>query len=352
MKILVTGNLGYIGTVLTPMLVRLGHKVIGLDANFYEGLQPLPAEYNQIDQHQKDIRKVTPEEVEGCEAVIHLAALSNDPLGEFDPRLTHEINYGGTIRLAEISRAVGVERFIFVASQSMYGVSDNTHELDEDNSEKNPVTEYAKTKWQAEQEIRAMNSPNFSTVSFRPSTVFGASPRLRTDIVFNRMVASAYAKGEVQIRNDGSPWRPVVHVRDVSNVLIAALDAPYSLVGGESFNVGIPNGNFTIRDLAEAAVRAVPGSEIIYTNEEKDPRTYRVSFDKLLTRFEGRFKPEWNLDRGGEELVRFFREVGFTPEHLDGRFTNRLPQLKFLIGKKELNAELYREIAGKSAERK
>jgi len=341
MKLFVTGNLGYIGSVLTPILVKRGYDVAGYDSNYYEGLTSLPHEFNSVSQITKDIREVAKEDLKGVEAIIHLAGLSNDPLGEFDPRLTREINYEGTIKLANLAKESGIKRFVFVASQSMYGISDNSHELDEDDSEKNPVTEYAKTKWAAECELKNLNSPEFSVVSFRPSTVFGVSPRLRCDIVFNRMVACAYTTGKIEIRNDGTPWRPVVHVKDVSQALIAGIEAPDSLIAGESFNVGIPDGNFSLKDLAEAAKRSVPGSEIIYTNEENDPRTYRVSFHKILTQLKDYFSPEWDLDKGGAELIEFFRETNFNEETLRGRMTNRLPQLKHLLVNGLIDPELY-----------
>ena len=194
----------------------------------------------------------------GIDAVIHLAALSNDPLGELDPRLTEEINFKGTLRVAELAKQAKVKRFVYASSQSMYGVADTSHELAEDEAGPYGVTAYARTKWDAELALKKMSSPNFAVVCFRPSTVFGASPRLRCDIVFNNLVACAYTTGKIEIKTDGTPWRPVVHIKDVSNAFIAGLEAPLELVMGESFNVGIPNGNYTVRDLAEAAQRSVP----------------------------------------------------------------------------------------------
>ena len=186
---------------------------------------------------------------------------------------------------------------------------DTDIELEEDNSEKNAITAYARTKWEAECELKEMNDDNFTVVCFRPSTVFGASPRLRCDIVFNNLVACAYTTGKIEIKSDGTPWRPVVHVKDVCAAYIAGLEAPKELVGGRSYNVGIPNGNFTVRDLAEAAQRTVPGSELTFTGEHgKDARTYRVSFSRILTELQDYYQPEWNLDRGGQDLVDLFRQ--------------------------------------------
>jgi len=331
MKVLVTGNQGYIGSVLTPLLQEQGHEVVGYDIGYYAQclLQPTVPILQQI---IKDIRLVSDEDLRGVEAVIHLAGLSNDPLGELMPGLTEEINLGGTLKLAEAAKRMRVQRFIYSSSQSMYGISNVERELDEDDSEKHPITAYARTKWEAECRLKELQTPDFTVVCFRPSTVFGASPRLRCDIVFNNLVACAYTTRRIEIKSDGTPWRPVVHVRDVCAAFIAGLNAPTGLIAGRSYNVGIPNGNFTVRDLAEAAQRAVPGSDLTFTGEHgKDSRTYRVSFERILRELKDYYQPEWDLDRGGEELVAFFKQVGFTESHFRGRMTNRLAQLKHVM---------------------
>jgi nucleoside-diphosphate-sugar epimerase len=338
--VLVTGDRGYIGSVLTSMLVERGYQVRGLDAGYYAEclLEPVPAPYACV---ERDIRDVTAEDIGGIDAIVHLAALSNDPLGELSPRLTDEINLEATVRLARAARDAGVRRFVYASSQSMYGVSTLDAELDEDKSEKHPLTAYARTKWEAEVELKRLASKDFAVVCFRPSTVFGASPRLRCDIVFNNLVACAYTTGRIEIKSDGTPWRPVVHVRDVGAAFIAGLEAPDSLVNGRSYNVGIPNGNFSVRDLAEAAGRAVPGSAVTYTGEHgADARTYRVSFSRILTELRNWYQPSWTLDRGGEELVAFFRRVGFNETHFRGRMTNRLAQLKHLSASGRLDESL------------
>ena len=278
--------------------------------------------------------------MQGIDAVIHLAALSNDPLGELAPNLTEEINLQGTLKLARLAKESGVSRFVYASSQSMYGVSETDDELDEENSKKYPLTAYASAKWDAEVQLKKMANSKFVVTCFRPSTVFGASPKLRCDIVFNNFVACAYTTGKIEVKSDGTPWRPVVHVRDVSQAFIAGLEAPESLVANQSFNVGIPNGNFTVRDLAEAAQRSVPGSDLVFTNEHTDSRTYKVSFTKVLTVLRDYFKPEWDLDRGGKELVEFFNRVGFTEEHFRGRTCNRLKQLEYLMRSDSLTSDL------------
>ena len=329
MKVMVTGERGYIGAVLVPMLKEKGYEVVGYDSGFFAEnlLEQFDEDYLKI---TKDIRDITREDLEGIDAIIHLAGLSNDPLGEFSPGLTEDINYNGTVRLAEMAKDVGVSRFVYASSQSMYGISDTSNELDEDDSEKNPVTAYAIAKWNAEQQLHSMSKDDFVVTSLRPSTVFGASPRLRCDIVFNNLVACAYTTGIIEIMSDGSPWRPVVHIKDVCSAFIAGLEAPAASVSGRAFNVGIPDGNFTVRDIAEAAQRSVPGSELIFTGEHTDPRTYRVSFKRILTELKDYYKPEWDLDMGGKELVEFFDRICFTEEQFRGHETIRLLQLSYL----------------------
>lgn len=340
--ILVTGNLGYIGSVLTPILVRMGYKVAGYDMEFYgkdcllhkDGVVPLR-------QIRKDIRDIETTDLEDIDGIIHLASLSNDPLGELKPDITEEINYRATIRFAECAKAAKVKRFIYASSQSMYGISDTNDELDEDNSEKNPLTSYAKTKWMAECELKKMSGGEFTITCFRPSTVFGASPKLRCDIVYNNLVACAYTTGKIEIKSDGTPWRPVIHVNDASNAFIAGLRAPTELVANEAFNIGINNGNFTVRQLAEAAQQVVQGSSLTFTGEHgSDSRTYQVSFKKILSRLNDYFRPEWDLIRGGKQLVDLFARIGFTESDFRHEKCNRLMHLKKLIESKKLSEEL------------
>jgi nucleoside-diphosphate-sugar epimerase len=336
MKIMVTGDRGYIGAVLVSMLKEKGHEVIGYDSGYFLDnlLEYYDEDYFKI---TKDIRDVAKEDLNGAEAIIHLAGLSNDPLGEFSPSLTEEINYKGTMRLAELAQKAGISRFVYASSQSMYGISDTSDELDEDDSEKNPVTAYAIAKWNAEQELHKMTSDDFVVTSLRPSTVFGASPRLRCDIVFNNLVACAYTTGKIEIMSDGTPWRPVVHIKDVCSAFIAGLEAPAEIVSRRAFNIGILNGNFTVRDIAEAAQSSVPGSELIFTGEHTDPRTYKVSFNRILTELKDYYNPEWNLEMGGKDLVKMFDRIGFTENQFRGKDTIRLQQLTYLKEKKEID---------------
>jgi len=340
LKILCTGNLGYVGSVLEPFLISRGHQVLGFDSCLYEDclLHPIPDNYLQI---RKDIRDVERIDCQQIDAVIHLAALSNDPLGEFSTNLTEEINLMGTVRLAEIAKSMGVKRFVYASSQSMYGISETQVELDEYDSEKNAITAYAATKWEAECELSRMNSAEFQVVAMRPSTIFGASPRLRCDIVFNNLVACAHTSGTIEIKSDGTPWRPVVHILDVCSAFLAGLEAPAELVSGRAYNVGIPEGNFTVRDLAEAAQRSVPGSELVFTNEHgSDSRTYRVGFKRILAELKDYYNPAWNLDSGARELIRLFQKVDFKKEHFRGINCNRLKKINNLISEGKLDHDL------------
>tara|TARA_B100001093_G_C26802495_1_gene1004048 strand:- start:345 stop:1376 length:1032 start_codon:yes stop_codon:yes gene_type:complete len=340
MKILVTGNNGYIGTVLINELLKKNYEVIGYDTDYFYDCNLINHKNSLIRHIKKDIRNIDIDDLDGIDIVIHLAGLANDPLGDFDPKLTDEINYQSTIKIAEFSKLKKVKRFIYASSQSMYGISDSQKELEEENSKKNPVTAYAKTKWEAEKMIKTLDDNDFTVVMFRPSTVFGVSPRLRCDIVYNSLVASAYTTGKIEILSDGSPWRPVIHVKDLCNAFISGIEAPKELVSGQSFNVGIKDGNFTVKELAEAAQRVVPGSELVFLNQHTDPRTYKVSFSKILTTLKDYFKPDWSLDKGGHELVQYFKEINFKESDFRNEKVNRLMKLEKLIKEKKINTRL------------
>jgi len=340
-KILITGDRGYVGSVLAQMLSDRSYDIVGFDTDYYRGtdLYSVERSYRKI---TRDIRSVSPEDVQGVEAVVHLAGLSNDPLGALAPNLTEDINLRGTLQLARLARNAGVKRFVYASSQSMYGISNTDDELDEDDSDKNPLTAYARTKWDAELQLKELANEDFTIVCFRPSTVFGASPRLRCDIVFNNLVACAYTTGKIEIKSDGTPWRPVVHVRDVSSAFLAGLEAPKELVAGRSFNVGIPDGNYTVRDLAEAAQKAVPGSILTFTGEHgSDSRTYKICFKRILNELKDYYKPAWNLERGGSELVALFEKTGFTEDQFRGLVCNRLMSLNHLTQSNQINKDLF-----------
>ena len=341
-SVLVTGNSGYIGAVLTPRLAGEGYTVFGLDTGYYGSDCLLYDDDACVEsQVQKDIRDVKPDDFRNIDAVIHLAALSNDPLGELETEMTEQINYQGAMRVARCAREAGVRRFVYVSSQSMYGISNTDEALDEENSEKNPVTAYAKTKWQAECELLEMDSDSFTVVAFRPSTVFGDSPKFRLDIVFNNLLGCAFSTGTIEVKSDGSPWRPVIHIHDVCTALIAGLQADRGSVGRQAFNIGLPDGNYTVRQIAEAAQRLTPGSRLVFTGEHgPDSRTYRVSFNKIFTRLKRYYRPGWDLDTGGKKLVARFKNVGFDEKAFRSHRFTRLLHLKRLIEEGALSRQL------------
>jgi len=332
-KILITGNLGYIGSVLTNILIEKKFDVVGLDIGFFKDCL-LSEEVELKNQIIKDILNVDKSDLKDIEVIIHLAALSNDPLGELNPKLTSKINFEGTVKLAQLAKQFGVRRFVYISTLSIYGISTLSEELDEYNSKKNPITVYAKTKYEAEIELFKMVDKNFEIVSLRPSTVFGASPRLRCDIVFNNLLASAFTTKKIIIKSDGSPWRPVVHVRDLCSAIIAAIQAPKELISGKSFNVGIDNGNYTVKHMANIVKEIMPRSEIIFNkNFLADERTYKISFKRILSDLKEFYKPEWSLEKGGNELIEFFKKINFSKEDFIGYKTNRIKKLKNIFNK-------------------
>jgi nucleoside-diphosphate-sugar epimerase len=330
LKILVTGHTGYIGSVLAERLQQAGHEVIGFDTGFYADCL-LGSSTKYVKSITKDIRDIEESDLIGIEAVIHLAALSNDPLGELTPNLTEEINFHSTIKLAELSKNAGVERFIFASTQSIYGISNLDEELDEDLSDKNPLTTYAKTKWSAEMAVRKMATDDFVVVCFRPSTIFGVSPYQRCDIVFNNFVGSALTSGKIMIKSDGTPWRPVLHIQDACQAFEAGIYAPKEIINGKAYNAGPLAGNYSVRQLAEAAMDAVPGSTLEFTGEHgADSRTYKVGFKKIHKELGDYFSPKWTLSMGAEEMVEHWKKINLTAEDFLGPKCNRLNKLRVL----------------------
>ena len=328
-KILVTGNLGYIGSVLCNFLEDKNFFVKGLDIGLFKNcnISPCNDPSNQI---FKDIRDISENDLKEVDIIVHLASLSNDPLGQLNAGLTSDINYKATVKLAELAKKSGIERFIFISSQSIYGISNTDDELDEDKSIKNPITEYAISKWKAECDLIKLKDKDFCITFLRPSTVFGASPRLRSDIVFNNFVACAFTEGKIEIKSDGKPWRPVLHVKDLCEAIYASIVSPTNNINGEAFNVGILNGNYTVKTLAIEAQKSFPTSELVFLNETKssDERTYKVSFKKIYEVLGNFYKPKWNLNKGAKELIDFFETIKFSSKDFRGKKTIRLLALK------------------------
>ncbi len=307
MRVLLTGHNGYIGSVMAPILQAAGHEVHGLDAYLFEECTfGEPA--SDIPARRLDVRDVRLEHLRGFEAVIHLAALSNDPLGNLNPALTYEINHQASVRLAELARAAGVRRFLFASSCSLYGVSGDAMLTEE--AAFNPITAYGESKVLAERDLAALADDRFSPVFLRNATAYGCSPRLRADVVVNNLVLAACMTREVLLQSDGTPWRPLVHVEDISRAFLAALEAPTPAVHNQAFNVGQTAENYRVREIAELVARAVPGSVVRYAEGAgPDSRCYRVDCGKIRAALP-RFRPVWTLERGIDELCAALSRFG------------------------------------------
>ena len=330
MRVLVTGHKGYIGTVLVPLLMGEGHIVKGLDSNLFEECT-FGGPAREIPCLAKDIRDIRVSDLEGFEAVVHLAGLSNDPLGNLNPALTYEINHRAAVRMATLAKKAGVVRFLFSSSCSNYGAAGNGL-LNED-AELCPVTPYARSKILVEQDIAKLADPHFSPTFLRCGTVFGVSPSLRFDLVLNNLVAWAFTTGRVYIKSDGTPWRPIVHVEDISHAFAKVLQAPRDIVHNQAFNVGQNKENYQIMVLAEIVKETVPGSQIEYAGDAgPDKRSYRVDFSKLA-KFIPEFKPKWNARRGARQLHEAFMETGLCLEDFEGPRYKRIEHIKMLLDK-------------------
>ena len=340
MRVLITGHDGYIGTVLAPMLLRSGHDVVGLDTFLYAdgdfGPQPL-----QISALRKDLRDVIPDDLVGFEAVFHLAAISNDPVGDLDPEVTYEINYRASVRLAEAAKASGVSRFVFSSSCSLYGAASPDDILSEE-AAFNPVTPYGRSKVLAECDIAALADERFSPVFLRNATAYGVSPRLRTDIVVNDLVGHALTGGTVLIKSDGTPWRPLIHVEDIARAFISVLHAPRDAIHGQAFNVGQTSENYQVRDIAEIVAEAVPDSEVLYAEGAgHDTRSYRVDFSKIGQHVPT-FEPAWTVPDGVLQLAEAYTREGLTAEQFSGSWYTRIGTIKRLQAAGVLGADLRR----------
>jgi nucleoside-diphosphate-sugar epimerase len=338
MRLLVTGHDGYIGVIMTRVLQEAGHDVVGLDTSYFRdctfGRRP-----DSIPVLERDIRDVTPADLRDFEAVVHLAALSNDPLSDLNPELTYEINYRASVRLAQAARAAGVSRFLYSSSCSVYGASGELFASEE--SSLDPQTAYAKSKILAEKGISALAGDSFSPVFMRNATAYGVSPQLRLDLVLNNLVGWAVTTGQIRILSDGTPWRPIVHIEDISRAFAAVLDAPRDAIHNHAFNVGGEDENYQVRDLAKIVAETVAGSQVeINPQGSTDSRDYRVSFAKMRQHLPG-FKLKWNARAGAAELHGAFRTFGLTIEDLEsGRRYIRLRQLRYLMDRGDLNADL------------
>lgn len=336
-KILVTGSNGYIGSVMAPWLQQQGYDVVGLDTDYFIDCTLVP-DHSAIPTIRKDIRDVVTDDLRGFDAIIHLAALSNDPIGNLNEEWTSDINWRGTTRLAEMAKEAGVRRFIFSSSCIMYGMSEAT--VVDETSPLAPQTVYARSKVQAEQDLMQLADDSFAPTLCRNGTVYGLSPRMRFDTVLNNLMGAAYTKGRVVIHSDGTPWRPVVHVQDVARAFQAILEAPLERVHNQAFNMGTNELNHQVRELADIVLRTVPGCELIMEPKpDADQRTYKADFGKFTRTFPD-FRFLWNPEKGAQELYQAFRSAGLTHEdYTDKRFT-RLSWLRHLMQDELLDKDL------------
>ncbi len=326
MRVLVTGHRGYIGAVLVPIFQAAGHEVVGLDSDLYRGCTfGDPAAVPAIPDLGVDLRDVGVEQLDGVDAIVHLAALSNDPLSDLDAALTYDINHLASVRLARLGRDAGARRFLFSSSCSNYGAAGGAF-MDEDSALR-PVTPYGESKVRVEHDLAGLDSPSYVVVSLRNATAYGVSPRLRCDVVLNNLVAWAHTTGAVRLKSDGTPWRPIVHIRDIAQAFLLALAAPHDVVGGRAFNVVATAENYQVRDLARIVADTLPGCAVeIALDASPDVRNYRVRGDRFGEAVG--FEPAWDARRGAAELATAFRETGLTHDEVEGPRFQRIARIR------------------------
>lgn len=338
MKVLVTGTEGYIGSLLAPLLIQQGHEVIGLDTGFYKvgwlynGIKVTAKTLN------KDIRHLTTEDLQGVEAVVHMAELSNDPLGQLAPDITYDINHKGSIHLAKLAKAAGIQRFVYTSSCSVYGFA--TEDYVTENSTINPQTAYAKCKALVEQDVKLLADDSFSPTFLRNATAYGASPRMRFDIVLNNLAGWAWTIKEIKMNSDGTPWRPLVHLLDICKAIICTLEAPRDVIHNQIFNVGDTNSNYQVKQIAQIVADVFTDCQLSFGKHDPDNRSYRVLFNKINQNLPG-FKCEWDAQRGAQQLYNVFQQIDMDRETFESRGFTRLKQLEYLIRTQQIDRDFF-----------
>jgi nucleoside-diphosphate-sugar epimerase len=338
MKVLVTGTEGYLGSLLPPLLIERGHDVLGVDTGFYK----VGWLYNGTEMTAKtltkDIRNISAEDVQGVDAIVHMAELSNDPTGQLSPTITYDINHKGSVRLAKLAKEAGVRRFVYMSSCSVYGVATEGDVTEE--SAINPQTAYAECKTLVERDLKPLADDDFSPTFMRNATAFGASPRMRFDIVLNNLAGLAWTTQEIKMTSDGTPWRPLVHALDISKAIVCALEAPRDVVHNQVFNVGDTANNYRVKEIAETIADVFTGCALSFGENGSDNRSYRVSFEKINTKLPG-FKCDWNAERGAKQLYEIFNQIDMTEEIFNSRGFTRLKQLEYLIRTQQIDKDFF-----------
>ena len=337
-RILVTGTEGYLGALLAPELIRQGYEVIGLDTGFYKERMLYQEGGATPTTLAKDLRHVELKDLQDVDAVVHMAELSNDPAGQLAPTITYEINHKGSVHLAELARKAGVKRFVYMSSCSVYGISEEDQVTEE--SRVNPQTAYAICKTLVERDLKQFANERFSPVFMRNATAYGASPRMRFDIVLNNLAGLAWTTKEIKMTSDGTPWRPLVHGLDIARAIIAVLQAPTEAIHNEVFNVGDTSHNYRVREIAELVGEAFPGCRVSFGAPGQDNRSYRVSFEKIRKHLEG-FRCAWDARRGAKQLYDLFERIDMTKDVFECRTFTRLKQLEYLIRTRQIDPQFF-----------
>jgi nucleoside-diphosphate-sugar epimerase len=338
MKVLVTGTEGYLGSLLPPLLMEHGHEIIGVDTGYYKVGWLYNGTSVTAKTLTKDIRHITPEDLQGVDAVVHMAELSNDPAGQLSPTITYDINHKGSVRLAQLAKEAGVSRFVYMSSCSVYGVATAGDVTEE--SSVNPQTAYAECKTLVERDLQPMATDDFSPTFMRNATAFGASPRMRFDIVLNNLSGLAWTTNEIKMTSDGTPWRPLAHALDICKAIVCALEAPRDVVHNQIFNVGDTSNNYRVKEVAEIVASVFTGCKLSFGDSGADNRSYRVSFEKINTLLPG-FKCDWNAERGAKQLFDVFQKIDMQEETFTDKGFTRLKQLEYLIRTQQIDQDFF-----------